>query len=391
MLITSLIFLLLSNAITLRRDKWILYSRVAIIVLLYSSILATFSLYSLVYILFLISAVILQLTAFHPRKVWIAYYSSILAISKALGFSESQFNLYLTHLDEIISDIYRAINVTLVIFKPYNIFKYLVCLVFVGIMSDLFILLPYNMQMSIFIIFLGIIVEIYYNKKIEIKLFIKWVINNKRYSFTVFILRLLSFYLIINFLVFILPLDFFFINYYVLPYLQISLVKKLLFFSLLGEVFSGICISFIIQPSKCDSWGDWDSFVHANRTVIMPLKYDSLSILAPEVLKSKSLLWIRPGDRFISYYWNTYHPDNLKVYEQRSLKSKNIELNAHPLPECEGFYWRSLGKTKERLATYVPLDTTNTSHALKDLYVMNTKGEYILTPFKMQQGIKKIN
>jgi NADH-ubiquinone oxidoreductase chain 2 len=91
MLITSLIFLLLSNAITLRRDKSILYSRVAIIVLLYSSILAILGLY-LTYLdkgiglygglfhttsttqifhifIFLISAVILQLTAFHPRRV----------------------------------------------------------------------------------------------------------------------------------------------------------------------------------------------------------------------------------------------------------------------------------------------------------------------------------
>lgn len=91
MLIISLILLLLSNALTLRRDKSILYSRVAILILLYSSILAIFSLY-LTYLdngiglygglfhatstthvfhifIFLISAVILQLTAFHPRRV----------------------------------------------------------------------------------------------------------------------------------------------------------------------------------------------------------------------------------------------------------------------------------------------------------------------------------
>lgn len=99
MLITSLLYLLLSNAITLRRDKSILYSRVAIIVLLYSFTLALFSSY-LTYLdkgiglygglfhatsttqifhmfIFLISAVILQLTAFYPRKVWIAEYSSL--------------------------------------------------------------------------------------------------------------------------------------------------------------------------------------------------------------------------------------------------------------------------------------------------------------------------
>jgi len=99
MLITSLIYLLLSNAITLRRDKSILYSRVAIIVLIYTSLLGLFSLYltcldkgiglygglfhatsttQIFHIfIFLISAIILQLTAFHPRKVWIAEYSSL--------------------------------------------------------------------------------------------------------------------------------------------------------------------------------------------------------------------------------------------------------------------------------------------------------------------------
>ncbi len=99
MLITSLTYLLLSNAITLRRDKSILYSRVAIIVLLYTSLLAFFSLYltsldkgiglygglfhatsitqTFHIFIFLISAIILQLTAFHPRKVWMSEYSSL--------------------------------------------------------------------------------------------------------------------------------------------------------------------------------------------------------------------------------------------------------------------------------------------------------------------------
>jgi len=99
MLIFSILFLLLSNAVTLRRDKSILFSRVAIIVLLYSSLIAIASLY-LTYLdrgiglygglfhatsttqifhifIFLISAVILQLTGFYPRKVWVADYSSI--------------------------------------------------------------------------------------------------------------------------------------------------------------------------------------------------------------------------------------------------------------------------------------------------------------------------
>lgn len=99
MIIFSILFLLLSNAVTLRRDKSILFSRVAIIVLLYSSLIAMTSLY-LIYLdrgiglygglfhatsttqifhifIFLISAVILQLTGFYPRKVWVADYSSI--------------------------------------------------------------------------------------------------------------------------------------------------------------------------------------------------------------------------------------------------------------------------------------------------------------------------
>jgi NADH-ubiquinone oxidoreductase chain 2 len=91
MIIFSILFLLLSNAVTLRRDKSILFSRVAIIVLLYSSLIALATLYfayldrgiglygglfhatSTTHIfhifIFLISAVILQLTGFYPRKV----------------------------------------------------------------------------------------------------------------------------------------------------------------------------------------------------------------------------------------------------------------------------------------------------------------------------------
>ena len=102
MLIFSIFFLILSNAVSLRRDKSILFSRVAIIVLLYSSLLALISLY-LSYLdrgiglygglfhatsstqifhifIFLISAVILLLTGFYPRRVWVEEYSSIYAL-----------------------------------------------------------------------------------------------------------------------------------------------------------------------------------------------------------------------------------------------------------------------------------------------------------------------
>jgi NADH-ubiquinone oxidoreductase chain 2 len=99
MLIFSILFLLLSNAVTLRRDKTILFSRISIIILLYSTLLANNSLYitsinrgigiysglfhttSITHIfhifIFLIGAGILQLTAFYPRRVWSEKYSSL--------------------------------------------------------------------------------------------------------------------------------------------------------------------------------------------------------------------------------------------------------------------------------------------------------------------------
>jgi NADH-ubiquinone oxidoreductase chain 2 len=99
MLIYSILFLLLSNAVTLRRDKSILFSRVAIIVLINSSILAMFNLLIENFFtgiglfgglfhttcitqifqifIFLVSAVIFQLTAFYPRRVLIEKYSSL--------------------------------------------------------------------------------------------------------------------------------------------------------------------------------------------------------------------------------------------------------------------------------------------------------------------------
>ena len=99
MIIFSIILILFSNAVTSRRDKSILYSRVAIIALLYSSILvlgtlyltnldtgiglfgglfhATSTTHVFHLVIFLISAVILQVTGFYPRRIWIAEYSSI--------------------------------------------------------------------------------------------------------------------------------------------------------------------------------------------------------------------------------------------------------------------------------------------------------------------------
>ena len=93
MLISSLILLLVSNAVSLRRDKSILYSRVVIKSLIFSSFVALNSLYitslekgigiygglfnvttfthTFNIFIFLVSAIILTLTAFYPRKVYV--------------------------------------------------------------------------------------------------------------------------------------------------------------------------------------------------------------------------------------------------------------------------------------------------------------------------------
>jgi NADH-ubiquinone oxidoreductase chain 2 len=124
MVILSIVFVLLSNAVTLRRDKAILYSRVAIITLLLSALITLNSLYltslskgigiynglfqvtSITQIfhvfIFLISATTLQLTGFYPRKVWLSQYSSINKITnynllyyrtKITNKMGSQFNI----------------------------------------------------------------------------------------------------------------------------------------------------------------------------------------------------------------------------------------------------------------------------------------------------------
>jgi NADH-ubiquinone oxidoreductase chain 2 len=99
MLIYSSLFLLLSSAVTLRRDKSILFSRIGLTILIYSSLIALNSLYlisldggiglygglfhatSITQIfhifIFIVSAAILQLTSFYPRKVWLPEYSSL--------------------------------------------------------------------------------------------------------------------------------------------------------------------------------------------------------------------------------------------------------------------------------------------------------------------------
>jgi NADH-ubiquinone oxidoreductase chain 2 len=99
MLVTSLTLLLLSNAVSFRRDKSILFSRTTLLILFYCFILLSFDLnlifvnkglslfggliyckgHSQIFALFIISLslIILLLTSFYPRKIFIEQYSSL--------------------------------------------------------------------------------------------------------------------------------------------------------------------------------------------------------------------------------------------------------------------------------------------------------------------------
>lgn len=97
MILFSILFLLISNAVTIRRDMSILFNRVAIIALIYCSLhdIVSLSVMSkgigiqggLLHIstitqifhvfVFFISILILQLTSFYPRKVWVEEYSTL--------------------------------------------------------------------------------------------------------------------------------------------------------------------------------------------------------------------------------------------------------------------------------------------------------------------------
>jgi len=121
MLIISLLSLLMSNVVSLRRDKSILYSRITIIILLLSSYLTLDSLYltnldtgiglygglfsatsithTFQLFIFLVSAAILQLTSFYPRKVFFKNSSKLLSYnvinfkSKILNKMGEQFKI----------------------------------------------------------------------------------------------------------------------------------------------------------------------------------------------------------------------------------------------------------------------------------------------------------
>jgi len=97
MILISIFSLLLSNAVTSRRDISILFNRVAIIILIYSILHHVIGLSMLTkgitlhggllhitnitqifqIFIFIISIIILQFTSFYPRKVWVPEYSSL--------------------------------------------------------------------------------------------------------------------------------------------------------------------------------------------------------------------------------------------------------------------------------------------------------------------------
>nr|UNP23035.1 NADH dehydrogenase subunit 2 [Tolypocladium sp.] len=97
MIIISIIALLLSNAVNIRRDISILYNRIAMLILIYcilndlssltvvtkgiglhGGLLLVTNITQMFHIfLFIISILILTLTSFYPRKVWVSEYSSM--------------------------------------------------------------------------------------------------------------------------------------------------------------------------------------------------------------------------------------------------------------------------------------------------------------------------
>ena len=131
MLIYSTLILLLSNAVTIRRDKSILFNRVAIIILLYSIILGILSSYifsldkgisiyaGLFYVtnitqtfqifVFIISAIILLLTGFYPRKIILKEYS---ILKNILPYN---YSFYKTKIINKMGEQYKIIEYPLIL------------------------------------------------------------------------------------------------------------------------------------------------------------------------------------------------------------------------------------------------------------------------------------
>jgi NADH-ubiquinone oxidoreductase chain 2 len=120
MIIISILSLLLSNAVNLRRDVSILYNRIAIFILLYcivhdytsltvvtkgiglhGGLLLINNLTQIFHIfIFIVTIFILTLTSFYPRKVWVSEYSSIkdLLFNKFIYYNTKIMNKMGEHL-----------------------------------------------------------------------------------------------------------------------------------------------------------------------------------------------------------------------------------------------------------------------------------------------------
>lgn len=114
MIIISILSLLLSNAVNVRRDISILYNRIAILILVYcilndissltvvtkgiglhGGLLLITNLTQIFHIfLFIVSILILTLTSFYPRKVWVSEYSSLkdLVLNKFVYYNTKIIN-----------------------------------------------------------------------------------------------------------------------------------------------------------------------------------------------------------------------------------------------------------------------------------------------------------
>jgi len=120
MIIISILSLLLSNAVNLRRDVSILYNRIAILILLYcivhdytsltvvtkgiglhGGLLLINNLTQIFHIfVFIVTIFILTLTSFYPRKVWVSEYSSVkdLLFNKFIYYNTKIINKMGEHL-----------------------------------------------------------------------------------------------------------------------------------------------------------------------------------------------------------------------------------------------------------------------------------------------------
>jgi len=132
MLILSIIYLIFSNSLTLRKDKSILYNRVGIIICLYCTVLAIttlnftsladgiglfgglFHTSSITHIsqifVYIITAIILQMTSFYPRKVWTTEHSSL----SNLFFANYKYNGR-TRIQNKMSEQFRILEYPLIL------------------------------------------------------------------------------------------------------------------------------------------------------------------------------------------------------------------------------------------------------------------------------------